>query len=162
MNIPNTPQLHDLLAMSVEDVSELPDSVFATITEQLKAEKSVLDSIRFMLDAAIELKFKEAIKEAYLNKDEPLGVVHIDSDTITLSVDKPRRVNWDQEKLGDLRERLVADPAITDPDKYVSVKYGVQERTYQALPPDWQASFNPARTVAPGKTTFKIKRKDAE
>jgi len=162
--IPNTPNLEDIQNMTVESVSELPVEVLADFFEQIKEEKSKVDSFRFMLDAALSLKFQDEISAQFDAKGESLGVIYVEQDSIVLSVDKPRRVKWDESALHSLHATMTASPDVpqSDIDKYFNIKISVPEKAYDGLPASWQSQFTPARTVNAGKTTFKLKRKDAE
>ena len=62
--------------------------------------------------------------------------------------DLPKRVDWDQEQLAAMVERIRA--AGDDPAQYVDVTYKVPERKYAAWPEAIRKGFEPARTVRPG------------
>ena len=68
--------------------------------------------------------------------------------------DLPKRVDWDQQKLAALIERIRAEG--DDPDEYVDVAIKVPERKYTAWPGHLREAFEPARTVRTGKPKFRL------
>ena len=63
--------------------------------------------------------------------------------------DLPKRVDWDQEKLAAIVERIRA--AGDEPAEYVESSFKVAERSYAAWPTAIREGFEPARTVRPGQ-----------
>ena len=61
----------------------------------------------------------------------------------------PKKVEWDQEKLNELFDRIVT--AGDDPRAYMKMKLEVPEKKYGELAPELQAVFAEARTIKHGK-----------
>jgi hypothetical protein len=72
----------------------------------------------------------------------------------------PKRVEWDQDRLAAVVDRIRA--AGDDPAEYVEVTYKVPERAYTAWPEHIRTAFTAARTVRTGKPTFKLTLTGAE
>jgi hypothetical protein len=68
--------------------------------------------------------------------------------------DLPKKVEWDQARLGAMVARIRA--AGDDPTEYVETSYRVPERKYGAWPAAIRDGFEAARTVKPGKPTFHL------
>ena len=68
--------------------------------------------------------------------------------------DLPKRVDWDQVRLGEIIARIRA--AGDDPDEFVETTFRVSERKYAAWPTAIREGFEAARTVRPGKPTFRL------
>ena len=68
--------------------------------------------------------------------------------------DLPKKVDWDQAELGQMVARIRA--AGDDPDEYVETTFRVSERKYAAWPAAIRDGFEAARTVKPGKPTFRL------
>ena len=88
------------------------------------------------------------------------GTVRFTDGDVTVVADLPKRVDWNQDKLAAVVERIRA--AGNDPTEYVEVTYKVPERAYAAWPPHIRDAFTGARTVRTGKATFKLSLTDAE
>ena len=73
--------------------------------------------------------------------------------------DLPKRVEWDQAKLGEMVARIRA--AGDDPAEYVETAFKVSERKYGAWPAAIRDGFEAARTVKPGKATFRLVLEEA-
>ena len=68
--------------------------------------------------------------------------------------DLPKKVDWDQATLGQMVARIRA--AGDDPAEYVETIFRVSERKYGAWPTAIREGFEAARTVKPGKPTFRL------
>ena len=69
--------------------------------------------------------------------------------------DLPKRVKWDQRRLGELVE-LIRSGWGENPADYVKMKFEVSERAYEAWPPMLKELFTPARTVETGKPSYEL------
>ena len=76
------------------------------------------------------------------------GTVRFDDGDLTVVADLPKRVDWDQDRLAEIVERIRA--AGDDPAQYVDVAIKVPECKYAAWPDAIRAVFEPARTVRTG------------
>ena len=68
--------------------------------------------------------------------------------------DLPKRVDWDQDRLAAMAERIRA--AGDDPAEYLDISFKVPERKYVAWPEAIREGFEPARTVRPGTLKFRL------
>ena len=68
--------------------------------------------------------------------------------------DLPKKVEWDQATLGRMVARIRA--AGDDPAEYVETTFRVSERKYAAWPTAIREGFEAARTVKPGKPSFRL------
>ena len=68
--------------------------------------------------------------------------------------DLPKCVDWDQEKLATLVERIRAEG--DDPAEYVDVAIKVPERKFAAWPSHIRSAFEDARTVRTGKPSIRL------
>ena len=76
-----------------------------------------------------------------------------------MEVTRAKKVEWSQEDLKTIRERIAA--ANDNPDDYIEVSLNVPERKFTAWPESIQSTFAPARTVKPGSVSVKVTRKEA-
>ena len=89
-----------------------------------------------------------------LNKET--GTIDFTIDGVKVKHDVPKRVEWDQNQLAGIRERIIAGNA--DPGEYMATVYKVKETNYKAWPSFIKDIFTPARTVKYGtpRITFEI------
>jgi hypothetical protein len=63
-------------------------------------------------------------------------------------------VSWDQAQLAAIARRIAA--AGEKVEDYLDVEYSVSESRFSNWPPALRAGFEAARTVKPGKPTFRL------
>lgn len=95
-----------------------------------------------------------ALASRYAGGIAGTGTHHYDDNGIAVTVTIPKRVKWDQEKLGAAVEQIRGWGE--NPADYVDTEIKVAERKYDAWPPVIQKLFTPARTVETGKPTIKL------
>ena len=104
---------------------------------------SILDH---WMDSEIEQEAEAAGKDT--------GVVHFDDGRIRITADLPKKVEWDQAKLGDITRRIAANGE--DPAEYVEISYRVSETKFNAWPETLKTAFASARTLKTGKPGFRL------
>jgi len=154
MTIRNTITLDALRHMPVGDIAALPPEDLARL--QTDADVALRDAkgLRDWLDGAIALKYGDRAAQARHEAGKDTGTVRFADGPVTVVSDLPKRVDWDQDKLAELVERIRAEG--DDPDAYVDVSLKVPERKYTAWPPAIRSAFETARTVRTGKPTFRL------
>ena len=152
MTIPNRISLDDLYTMPVREIAALPADQLALLKqdadERLRAAKALSD----WLDGAIARKYGERVQEARRNEGKNTGTIRLQDGGVTVIADLPKRIDWDQDRLAEMVERI--REAGGDPTQYVDIAYKVPERKYAAWPDVIRIEFEPARTVRPG--TLKV------
>jgi len=118
-------------------------------TEKLAQEK------RKEIEQKIIAHHGEQIFEV-LDPDYKTGSTAITDDIGNqLSVNIPKKVVWDQEKLAYLWDEIASNDG--DPREYMEQKLSVPEGRYKAWPEYIREYFTPARTVQAGNPTFSFK-----
>ena len=74
---------------------------------------------------------------------------------VKLTVTIPPKITWDEAKLREIAEKIRA--ANDDPEQYIAYKLSVPESKFKAWPEAIQSTFQPARTVAPGRRKIEVK-----
>ena len=156
MTIPNTITLDALRHTPVGDIAALPPEDLARL--QADADVALRDAktLRDWLDGPIEMTDGHLAAQARHVAGKATGTVRFADGPVTVVSDLPKRVDWDQDKLAELVERIRAEG--DDPDAYVDVSLKVPERKYTAWPPAIRSAFETARTVRTGKPTFRLVR----
>lgn len=128
----------DIAAMSVGQLAQLPPAQKAQISRNL--------------DEA--LAWLKQARAARLEAGKDFGVVHLNDGPLRVTVDVPKRVSWDQAQLAAIARRIAA--AGEKVEDYLDVEYSVSESRFSNWPPALRAGFEAARTVKPGKPTFRL------
>ncbi|MBE9606272.1 hypothetical protein IAI18_15510 [Acetobacteraceae bacterium H6797] len=150
----NRPTLNALRHMPVGEVIALPPEHLALLQadarEALEAAKRMLDWV----EAAIALRYEQRAIGARAAAGKDTGTVRFEDGIVTIVVDLPKRVEWDQARLATLVEQIRAGGE--DPAEYLEISFKVPERAYTAWPERIRQAFEPARTVRTGRQTFRL------
>ena len=154
MTISNRISLDELRRMAVGDIAALPAEQLALLQDEaadaLRRAKTACD----WLDGAVALKYGDRAHATRQAAGKDTGTVRFDDCAVTVIADLPKRVDWDQDKLAALVERIRAEG--DDPTEYVDVAIKVPERKFAAWPSHIRSAFEDARTVRTGKPSFRL------
>jgi hypothetical protein len=102
----------------------------------------------------IDIEHMLAGKLADLRKlqAKEFGAINLTFDGYKVTETVPKKVEWDQQKLNDLFDRIAG--AGDDPRAYMKVELKIGEKEYKEFVPEVKALFAEARTVKPGKATI--------
>jgi hypothetical protein len=148
----------DIAAMSVSQLAALPPAQKAEISRHLDEALAWLKQARAKFDTALEAAYGEQARAARLAAGKDFGVVHVSDGALRVTVDLPKRVTWDQARLSEMARRIAA--AGERVEDYLDVEYSVSESRFNAWPSALRAGFEAARTVKPGKPTFRLTLED--
>lgn len=154
MNAPNRPRLGDLPIMPIGDIAALPAAVLALLQEEAEEAAKAARSLADWLNGAIALRYDDRAGAARRAEGKDTGTIRLEDDEVTVIADLPKRVEWDQARLGEMVARIRA--AGEDPAEYVETTFRVSERKYGAWPAAIREGFEAARTLRPGKPTFRL------
>lgn len=151
----NRPQLVDIRTTPVGEIAKLPAEHLALLQEE-EAEEALnaAKQIKDWLDGAIARRYGDEAARLRAAQGKDTGTVRFDDGAVTVIADLPKRVEWDQDRLAALVERIRASGE--DPAEYVSVELKISERAFTAWPETIRQAFAPARTVRIGKPTFRL------
>jgi len=106
--------------------------------------------------AAVVTNIEELLSPKLLDlrtlQGKETGAVNLMFEGFKVTETIPKKVEWDQEKLNELFDRIVT--AGDDPRAYMKLKLEVPEKQFNAFDVNLQAVFAEARTVKHGKATF--------
>ena len=146
--------------MPVGEIAALPTQQLALLQEEAEAAFASAKTIKEWLDGAIALRFAERAQAARREAGKDTGTVRLVEDGVIVVADLPKRVDWDQARLGTLVERIRGEG--DDPAEYVDIAFKVPERKYAAWPSTIRSAFEGARTVRTGKPAFKLSLEEKE
>jgi hypothetical protein len=144
----NTPTPDDLPGLSPQEIAGLPVELLATLQRDIDAAAKRMKAVTARFSTALEIRYATRAAEARRACGKDTGTVRFDDGDFTVLADLPKRVDWDQDRLGEIVERIRGSG--DDPAQYVDIAFKVPERKYAAWPDNIRAVFEPARTVRTG------------
>ena len=116
----------------------------------LAAAKAISEHI----DRALTLKYADRAQALRLSTNKDAGVVHFDDGQVRITAELPKKVEWDQQQLAGIVQRMTASG--DKPSDYIELSYRVLESKFNAWPESIRAVFVPARTLKTGKHSFRL------
>ena len=150
----NQPDPQDPMTLPIDEIADLPAETLATLQEKTDAQLKAARAAVAKLDQALAVRYADKAATARRRAGKDTGTVRIEDGPVTIVADLPKRVEWDQGQLATMVERIRA--AGEDPAEYVDIAFKVPERKYGAWPESIREGFAAARTVRPGKPTFRL------
>ena len=150
----NTPDINGLINLPVGEIALLPIDLLAVLQREIDAAAKQVKAATTRLNTALEVRFAARAAEARSSSGKDTGTVRFDEGDFTVVADLPKRVDWDQDRLAAMVERIRA--AGDDPAEYVEISFKVPERNYIAWPDAIRQGFEPARTVRTGTLKVEI------
>ena len=144
-NTPNRPQINDVGAMPIADIIQLSAEHLALLQEDASANLEAAKRLKDWIDGAITHRYAERAINARRTEHKDTGTIRFLDDTVTVVADLPKKIDWDQDLIAEVIERIRAGG--DDPAEYVEISFKVPERKYTAWPESIRATFAPARTV---------------
>ena len=144
----------ELAELSVAQLAALSPQQKIVLARQLEQAGDWLKQVKARLDAALEQTYGDRIRSARNDGGKDFGVVHVADGEIRLSVDVSKRVTWDQTQLATIAKRI--DAAGESVEEFIDVSYSISESRFQNWPSTLRSQFEAARTVKPGKPTYRL------
>ena len=144
----------NLPELSVSQIAGLPHHRLQELDISLNELMSWVKQSRERLNAALEQRFGEQGRAALRDSGRDFGVTHLCDGPLRVTYELPKRVSWNQPCLTEIAERIVA--AGERVQDYVDVELSVSESRFNSWPPALKEQFSAARTVKPGKASFRI------
>jgi hypothetical protein len=150
----NIPSIDELINLPAGEIAQLPVELLADLQCEIDAAAKQMKAVTLRFNAALEIRYASRATEARRACGKDTGTVRIVDGDFTVVADLPKRVDWDQDRLSAMVERIRA--AGDDPAEYVDIAIKVPERKYAAWPEAIRVGFEPARTVGHGKPSFQF------
>lgn len=150
----NTPTSDDLPSLSAQDIATLPVELLSILQREIDEALKRCRAAKTRFDAGVAIRYATRAAEERQLQAKDTGTVRFDDGDFTVVADLPKRVDWDQDRLAAMVERI--RDAGDDPAEYVDLAYKVPERKYAAWPEAIRSGFEPARTVRPGTLKIEI------
>ena len=150
----NRPTLDAARQLPVNELVTLPADHLALLQEEAREAVDAAKRQQDWIEGIIAVRYGQRSIALRAEQRKDTGTVRFADGDVTVVADLPKRVEWDQDKLAAVVERIRA--AGNDPAEYVEITYKVPERAYAAWPTHIRDAFTAARTVRTGKATFKL------
>lgn len=144
----------NLPELSVNQIAALPCGPLHELDLLLNEIQTKIRQARERLNAALEQRYGEQGRATLVDSGRDFGVVHLSDGTLRVTYELPKRVSWDQKRLAEIAERIVA--AGERVQDYMDVDLSVSETRFNNWPPTLKEQFQAARTVKPGKAAFRL------
>ena len=151
----NRPHLETIRNVPIGEIAQLPAEHLALLQEDAAAALDAGKRLKEWIDSAIALRFADHAQALRREAGRDTGTIRFEQDGVTVVADLPKRVDWDQDRIAKLVERIRAGG--DDPSQYVDIAIKVPERKYTAWPDHIRTQFEPARTVRTGKPSITLK-----
>ena len=147
----NTTTLPDL---SVNQIAELSQQQIHELDLSLNLLATWVKQSRDRLNTALDQRYAEQSAAIRRESGKDFGVCHLTDGPLRVTVELPKRVAWNQEQLASIAARIAAaGESISD---FIDVEYSVSESRYTNWPSSLKEQFADARTVKPGKPSFRL------
>lgn len=145
-------QLNELAGQPPGVLDNLPIEILANLQEQAEAHLADASQMVAILHGVFARRYAAGLNDT--------GTHHRADGDFEITITVPKRVEYDQTKLAGAIETIKGWGE--DPADYVETSVKVAESKYKAWPPAIRNLFEPARTVKPGKPSFKLQRAKKE
>lgn len=150
------------LTITPSALPELSVSQIAALTQQELQEFDISLTLlstwvklsRDRLNTALEQRYGEQARTALLESGRDFGVTHVSDGDLRVTYELPKRVSWDQPQLTKIAERIAA--AGEHIQDYMDIDLSVSESRFNNWPPALKEQFASARTVKPGKPSYRL------
>ncbi|MBI5920961.1 MAG: hypothetical protein HY847_04835 [Betaproteobacteria bacterium] len=144
----------DLPDLSVSQIVELPHQHLQELDITLNELATWVKQARERVNTALEQRYGEQGRATLLDSGRDFGVSHLTDGPLRITFELPKRVAWDQKRLAEIAERIVgAGERVQD---YMDIDLAVSESRFNNWPPTLKEQFATARTVKPGKPSFRL------
>jgi len=144
----------DLPNLSVSQIAGLPQQRLQELDISLNELMAWAKQARERVNTALEQRYGEQARAALVESGRDFGVSHLSDGPLRVTYELPKRVSWDQKRLAEIAERIVTSgERVQD---YMDVDLSVSETRFNNWPPALKEQFAAARTVKPGKASFRL------
>ena len=144
----------ELAELTVAQLAALSPQQKIVLARQREQAGDWLKQVKARLDAALEQTYGDRIRVARSDGGKDFGVVHVADGDLRLTVDVSKRVTWDQAQLATIAKRI--DAAGESVEEFIDVSYSISESRFLNWPSTLRTQFEAARTVKPGKPTYRL------
>lgn len=143
-----------IVDQGVTAITALPPEELQSLHINLQTAQRQIKQAVDLVNAALDQRYGEQAAAERRASGKNFGVCHLTDGPLRITVEQPKRVTWDQQKLAALAARIAA--AGENVGDFVDVEYSISESRYTNWPSTLKEQFADARTVKPGKPSYRI------
>ncbi|MGO1069679.1 hypothetical protein [Lysobacter sp. CA199] len=142
------------LSRPLSELAEYPADMLVDLKQQAADAVATAKANADWIDRALDLRYSATAAAARSAAGKDTGAVTFADGDIRVSVELPKKIEWDQALLGQIVQRIRA--AGEDPTEFVEISYRISETKYSAWSASMRANFDAARTLKTGKPTYRL------
>jgi hypothetical protein len=143
-----------VLATPASELAERPSEwlfqLKSDAADQLTNAKALIEHV----DQVLDIKWSDRARNLRRDLGKDTGVVHFDEGRVCVTSELNKKVDWDQGRLAEIARRIAEGGE--DPRQYIEITYRVSETKFNAWPETIKSAFAAARTVRPGKSSYRL------
>lgn len=143
-----------LAEMSIAQIVALPATQLQEAHTNLLTLQSMVKAVLDRVHAALDQRYAEQAHATRQANGRDFGVCHLTDGSLRITVDLPKKVTWDQAQLSATAARIAA--AGDKAEDYIDTDYSIPESRFNAWPPALKEQFAQARTIKPGKPSYRL------
>lgn len=147
---------HQIMTLSASELADQPSTALFQLKNDAADLLSAAKAIGEHIDRALSIKYTEQAHQLRLAAGKDTGIVHFNDGPVRISAELSKKVEWDQKQLAVIAQRIAENGE--KPAEYIELTYKVSESKYNAWPETIRTAFSPARTLKPGKPSFRLAR----
>jgi hypothetical protein len=147
-------QVMPLAEMSVAQIAALPPAQLQEAHINLLTLQSVVKGVLDRFHAALDQRYAEQAAASRQSAGKDFGVCHLADGPLRIAVDVPKKVVWDQTQLAEIAQRIAATG--DNVGEYIDTEFSIPETRFNAWPTPLKETFAKARTVKPGKPSYRL------
>lgn len=140
--------------MPIGDIMKMKPAILLTLVRQAEDDLHRAKMVKDWLHGILTQKYADQAKTMRERIGKDTGTVHINDNDIVIISNLPKKIEWDQEKLSQIIEKLLSEG--WNIQQLATREFKVSERKFNDLPSGVRAQLEDARTVSVGKETFKL------
>ena len=140
--------------MPVGDIIQMKPLILLTLLRQAEDDLRRAKMVKDWLQGILSQKYEEEAQAMRQQLGRDTGTVRIEDDGYAIVSDLPKKIEWDQEKLSQIIEKLLSEG--WNIQQLAKREFKVSERQFNELPSGVRGQLEEARTIKVGKQTFKI------
>jgi hypothetical protein len=144
--------IHHITSFTREQLATLDAKDLLRIQQETLARYREAQALKTWVEEAIALKYQDLSRTLRQQLGKETGTMHFDGHGVKITQQLPKRVEWDQVALAEIADQLRAHSQ--EVSRFMRFEYKISENDYQSWTEIEQNTFQRARTVKAGKSTW--------
>jgi hypothetical protein len=151
--------IHSMTSLSREQLATLDAKKLLRIQQETITRYREAQALKNWVDEAIALKYQEQTSRLRQQLGKETGTMHFNDNGVQVTEKLPKRVVWDQEALAEIADQLRTHGQ--EVSRFMRIEHKVSENDYKTWTEIEQNTFQRARTVMAGKSTWTLSEPQA-